>query len=194
MNFPLSEPANFADFAYICPANDGPDAFSPEECEALIQTADSLPERPGTVSAEGVVDTGIRTVEVVDVSDEVAPDFYSKLAYLAASVNAFWWKFDLTELSNVEVLRYQEGGHYDEHVDRFGGFQTRKLTSITFLSDKGSYQGGDLLLRTSQGIVQTPKDQGTTVFFPSWLPHQVTPVTAGERRVASAWFRGPAFR
>jgi PKHD-type hydroxylase len=194
MELSLIEPVNYADYAYTCPANDGDDAFTPDDCAALLAVADSLPARPGTTAVEGNVTPDIRDVEVVDVSESSAPDFYAKLISLATSVNAFWWNFDLRELSNIEVLRYTEGGHYDEHIDRFGGYQTRKLTSITFLSDPAEYEGGDLILRTTAGFVMSPKAQGTTIFFPSWVPHQVLPVTSGERRIASAWFRGPAFR
>lgn len=194
MNIPLDEPANYADYAYVCPANDGRDAFTPEECDDLIEIADSITPRPGTVSVEGKVVPDIRLVEVADVASATAPAFCTKLINLARSVNAFWWRFDLFDLTLIEVLRYQPGGHYDEHIDRFAGHQTRKLTAITFLSPEDNYAGGDLLLRTTQGIITAPKAQGTTIFFPSWVPHQVTPITDGERRVASAWFRGPAFR
>jgi PKHD-type hydroxylase len=194
MNFTPAEPANFADYAYTCPANDGADAFTPEECAILLSIADKGTPRPGTTAVEGNVTPDIRDVEVVDVSPSLSGVFAGKLLLLASSVNAFWWNFDITTLDNIEVLRYGPGGHYDEHIDRFGGHQTRKLTSITFLSDPADYEGGDLILRTTSGFVTSPKDQGTTIFFPSWVPHQVLPVTSGERRIASAWFRGPAFR
>lgn len=101
---------------------------------------------------------------------------------------------------DIQFTEYlaSEGGHYDWHHDvdwnRSDGID-RKISVILQLSDQNDYEGGDFKFSE----VESPKSEsmkmkGTVLCFPSYLQHQVTPVTSGTRKSVVAWFEGPQWR
>jgi len=53
------------------------------------------------------------------------------------------------------------------------------------------YEGGDLILFSTR----IPKQEtGSMIFFPSFLSHEVTPVTKGTRYSLVMWFLGNPWR
>jgi len=101
---------------------------------------------------------------------------------------------------DIQFTEYlgSEGGKYDWHHDvdwnRSDGVD-RKISVVLQLSDPSEYEGGDF----SFSEVENPptdalKAKGTVLCFPSYLQHQVTPVTSGVRKSAVAWFEGPQWR
>ena len=99
--------------------------------------------------------------------------------------------------------RYQAGMQYGEHVDDAimgkRGPRLRSDVSMTiFLKEPQSYQGGELVIRTSFGTSKVKLAAGDAVIYPSSSLHHVAEVTAGERTVALLWVqshvRDPARR
>jgi PKHD-type hydroxylase len=72
--------------------------------------------------------------------------------------------------------------------------QIRKLSLTIQLSDPFSYNGGELHLFTGNEPTIIPKEQGKLISFPSYVLHEVTPVTKGERYSLVAWITGPQFK
>jgi PKHD-type hydroxylase len=62
------------------------------------------------------------------------------------------------------------------------------------LSDPEEYEGGELLLKTSAFPIKTLNKKGTIIFFPSYVLHEVTPVTKGTRKTLVGWVLGPNFK
>lgn len=185
----------WAPWAYFTPTQPGygVDAFTPEECDRWL-TADA-PARPGTVGHTAQLAPEVRSVAVQDLGPSLQHEWlYERLTAVARAVNAAWWDFELNHLDNIELLTYEEGGHYRPHVDWCAGHQTRKLSIVVMLTDPADYQGGQLLLSCGLGDGQAPVERGAVTVFPSWTLHAVTPVTAGVRRVGTCWVHGPAFR
>ena len=56
------------------------------------------------------------------------------------------------------------------------------------LNDPSEYEGGELRLF---GVGKLEEEKGRLSFFPSFLPHEVTPVTKGVRYSLVVWFLGP---
>ena len=58
------------------------------------------------------------------------------------------------------------------------------------------YEGGQLEFPDDKDsfIEEDAKEQGTVIFFPSYLKHGVRPVTKGIRHSLVSWFVGPSFR
>lgn len=97
--------------------------------------------------------------------------------------------FDLQGWAAPAVLRYRTGQHYGWHVDiGRDDLASRKLSVIVLLSESGAYEGGDLEWMPDLGAC--PRNIGTVVIFPSFMPHRVTAVTAGERFALVAWVHG----
>ena len=82
-------------------------------------------------------------------------------------------------------------GHYGEHSDlsRSSLFDT-KMTMLINLSE-GEYEGGDLIVNKTITDFRTP---GSVILFKSYLPHEVTPVTKGERITLTYFIKGPKSR
>jgi PKHD-type hydroxylase len=99
--------------------------------------------------------------------------------------------------------RYRTGMQYGDHVDDAimgkNGPRLRSDVSMTlFLRDPESYQGGELVIRTSFGTSKVKLAAGDAVIYPSSSLHHVAEVTAGERLAALLWVqshvRDPARR
>lgn len=90
--------------------------------------------------------------------------------------------------------RYQPGMTYGDHVDDpimgKSGPRLRTDVSMTlFLRDPASYDGGELVIRTSFGTREVKLAAGDAVIYPSSSLHHVAEVTRGERLVALAWIQ-----
>ncbi|WP_233349439.1 Fe2+-dependent dioxygenase [Henriciella mobilis] len=94
--------------------------------------------------------------------------------------------------SRLILSRTENGGHYGFHVDNAimgrDGHQLRTDLSFTlFLSDPGSYSGGELNLAMSSGDIDVKPEAGTLILYPSGAIHQVRPVTSGSRLACIGW-------
>lgn len=181
-------------FVYYLPSEVGPYAFTPEECKRIIELADNQELKPGLIVGE-VHDKDIRNVEVRNL--DVSPDtewIYQKLTMAVTSINNAWWKLDLSHLATTEVLKYEAGGRYIRHVDHGEGFTTRKVTVSVQLSDPADYDDGDLVLHFKGDPHPVTKELGAIIVFPSFVMHEVNPVTRGVRRAMTAWVEGPPYR
>jgi len=69
----------------------------------------------------------------------------------------------------------------------------RKLSLVLQLSDPKDYEGGELILHLSEEPTVVPKKQGYVTIFPSFVLHEVTPVTSGTRHSLVSWISGKPF-
>jgi PKHD-type hydroxylase len=121
---------------------------------------------------------------------------FEKLADVASQMNALHFRFDLTGFGEpLQLTNYDqsENGMYGWHQD-YGGGISRKLSMVVQLTDPSQYEGGNLQVITSGEPQNIRKQRGLIAVFPSYIVHQVTPVTQGNRQSLVAWISGPAFR
>jgi len=113
-------------------------------------------------------------------------------------MNDQFFEFDLDKIERIQFTYYdsKENGMYDKHIDPLPWNipYNRKLSLVVQLSDPTEYEGGELLLYTSKEPTSIKKQKGLTTFFPSYVLHECTPVTKGERYVLVAWVHGPPFK
>lgn len=103
------------------------------------------------------------------------------------------WDFDVNSFENIQYAEYENGQHYNWHIDTFLLSKRpldRKITVICLLNGTKEFEGGELQIKGE--II--PLEKGSVVAFPSFYPHRVTSVTQGIRRSATLWVTGPAFR
>jgi len=103
-------------------------------------------------------------------------------------------------ISELQFTEYDSEyeGKYDLHHDIDWNADKpydRKLSIVIQLSDPDTYEGGDL----SFSEVQNPerndlRKRGTIIVFPSYLQHQVSPVTSGVRHSLVSWVWGTRWR
>jgi len=114
------------------------------------------------------------------------------------SLNNKFWKYDLADVFEFQLIKYDIGGNYNWHCD-YGTAERpgliRKLSMSIQLTPPENYDGGELqVVDYSNRTINIPTNQGTVVVFDSKLPHKVCPVTRGQRISLVAWANGPRFR
>lgn len=125
---------------------------------------------------------------------------YIRITDLINTVNKKYFEFDIISLEHLQYTEYDEDyqGKYERHVDRYINPEHpgshRKLSFSIQLSESESYDGGDLLLYTSNHPIRVTRKIGTITFFPSYILHEVTPVTRGCRNSLVGWVSGPRFK
>ena len=93
-----------------------------------------------------------------------------------------------TRNTGFELLRYEVGQQFEEHVDVIAGHRTwgaRQLSIVAFLND--DFEGGEL--RFSRQDLTIQPVAGDVILFPSAFthPHAVLPVARGARYAVVTW-------
>jgi PKHD-type hydroxylase len=171
--------------------------FSDEEIDRIRQYGDSLMWEKAVVG-KGTVNEDLRKTQVSWIALNPETQWiYDRLGYIARQLNFQFFGFDLTGF--YEDLQYTvydgEGACYGWHRDKGGDTQVpRKLSMTLQLSDPSEYDGGELQLSLEASPLTLAKGKGILHAFPSYVLHQVTPVTRGVRRSLVVWLVGPRFR
>jgi predicted 2-oxoglutarate/Fe(II)-dependent dioxygenase YbiX len=180
-----------------------PEFWSDAQCARVRSAID----RGRTTSAEiydngYLVDEQVRRTNDVDVAPEIVEHVEQAFAGVRADVSRYFGTA-LTGAEGPGFLRYLTGGFYRTHVDWLddpGEGWPRLISVVLFLSSaaagarEGRCEGGVLRLHglADSGDEAVPLDiapvAGTLVAFPSDVPHEVLPVTAGVRDAIVDWF------
>jgi len=179
-------------------------AFSKDENDLIIKIGDSLP-----FNEAGVV-SGIDQVKTDDLSrisntswityDNTTSWLYDKITNLVRRMNGEFYRFDIDGMyENMQFTIYEgtRKAFYNWHQDigvYSSGSVTRKISLSMLLNEPDNFEGGDLEIWGSKGVIKAPKVRGAPIVFPSYLLHRVTPVTKGIRKSLVIWFGGPAFK
>lgn len=121
---------------------------------------------------------------------------FEKLAEVVSKLNTQHFCFDLVGFGEpLQLTNYDQSEHgmYGWHQD-YGNNVSRKLSVVVQLTDPSKYEGGNLQVMTTGEPVNVRKQRGLIAVFPSYVLHQVTPVTQGSRQSLVAWVSGPAFK
>ena len=173
--------------------------FTNQELNEIVTQADQVKKVSSTVGSGAVSDYRVCDIAWLE-SDEIESDFdwiYATLADAISQTNNEHFQFDLTYLTALQYTVYNGNDHsnYQKHLDVGRQFPNRKLSFSVQLSDDAEYTGGDLRFHYIKNQPEVaPREKGTVVFFPSWIVHDVTPVTQGTRRSLVGWVNGPNFK
>ena len=170
--------------------------FSKEECKKIITLGNKIGVKEAVLD-KGSINKKIRDSKISWIyPNNESVWIYRKITEAVSELNSKFFKFDLYGfIEGLQFTHYQApSGNYKKHIDRYLGIFTRKLSLTIQLSDSSSYKGGDLLLYDSPNPRLCPKEQGKLILFPSYVLHEVKPVTKGERYSLVAWITGPQFK
>lgn len=122
---------------------------------------------------------------------------FRKFTDIIVACNSQTFRFDLTFIENFQYTVYdgENNSFYKKHIDmNVDLISPRKLSFSLLLSDIKDYEGGDLRFYQSEDPHIKKIQKGSIIFFPSFLLHEVTPVTSGTRKSLVGWVHGPAFK
>jgi len=170
-------------------------AFSKEECQKIINIAKDKGLIKGTTKGvtKDVRDSKVSWLYPIDGIDWV----FRRVTDITLNLNERFFKFDLFGLNEgFQFTNYEApSGKYGKHVDRAINSPVRKLSISIQLTNPEEYEGGELKLYDGEeeGIVMD-KAQGTLIIFPSYVLHEVMPVTKGTRNSLVTWVTGKQFK
>lgn len=176
-----------------------PEAFSVGECERIIAATATVPSREALLVGENR-DHSLRNAELVWMDDLADMGWVmERLIEQVRKSNLNQFDYDLREFAeSPQVASYvaSSEGHFAWHSDIGGGplASKRKLTLVLQLSEANAYEGGNLEVMPGAHVLVANRTQGSVTVFPSFVLHQVTPVTSGTRQSMTVWAHGPAFR
>ena len=149
-----------------------------------------------------------RNCKIAWINDKWIYDIINPFIHLANKKAGWNFQWDWNEPSQFTI--YEKGEYYSWHADQdpkthahesknING-KIRKLSLTLQLTDKTAYEGGDFQftwIDTFKEInvvtVDEAKDMGTVIVFPSFIWHQVLPITKGKRESLVNWSLGKPF-
>jgi len=177
-------------------------ALSADLCNTIIETA-----KPNFQKAlTGAVDqtNSVRQSQVSWLHGKIRYlDIYIPVCQLIHKVNSEFYHFDLGDPEPFQITKYDESnkGFYKPHEDGVYDMvppdQTvRKLSVSIQLTSPEHYEGGTFEFPddVDKFNVEDSMEQGTAIFFPSYMKHGVVPVTKGTRYSLVSWIHGPNFK
>ena len=179
-------------------------ALSPDICNKIIEIGKlNFEDAKVGDGANGVLNKNIRESQVSWLDKPLKYlDVIHPVEKLIADINNRFYGFNLFGHENYQITKYNEKnkGKYDPHLD--GVYDdvpidavVRKLSVSIQLTSADYYEGGNLVFPDDKHSfnVEDAKEQGTAIFFPSYLNHGVEPVTKGTRYSLVCWSFGPNF-
>ena len=122
----------------------------------------------------------------------------------------FEWNFEISFIESCQFTIYNKGQYYGWHKDSYTGEKiikenhgrNRKLSASLLLNDPEEYEGGDLefIVENENNPITnkveriTKNKKGTLIIFPSYVYHQVLPVTKGVRYSLVIWCQGKEWK
>ena len=171
------------------------DAFTKEECEEIIKIANTKGLIKGRTRSKNQNSIRKSKISWLYPSDNMAWVF-RRVTDIVLNLNERFFNFDIFGLNEgFQFTHYKAPSNkYGKHVDRGTDFVVRKLSISIQLTDPKKYEGGELYLYESDQGTLMDKKQGTLIMFPSYILHEFTPVTKGERNSLVTWVTGKQFK
>ena len=92
----------------------------------------------------------------------------------------------LNRASPILMLKYEEGQHYNDHVDYWNmhGLRTDYTAVITLNDD---YEGGEHFIKIGPETIEKRLDPGKLMIYQTDYIHGVRPVISGVRKCVTFW-------
>jgi len=169
-------------------------AFTKEECEKIVKIGKNKGLTTGT-TLNLVNDVRKSNISWLYPSDDMEWVF-RKVTDIVLNLNSRFFQFDLFGVNEgFQFTNYvAPSDKYGKHVDRAINIPVRKLSVSIQLTNPDEYEGGELYLYDGDKGTLMDKTQGTLIMFPSYVLHEVTPVTKGTRNSLVTWVTGKQFK
>ena len=176
-------------------------------CKKILKAGRKKIIKKGTTLDKKV---NLRDCKVSWINDKWIYDIINPFIHEANKQAGWNFQWDWNETSQFTIYEkdHYYGWHNDqmtlpmEHPNKNIKGKTRKLSLTLQLTDKTKYEGGDFQFKWIQNdkkdllniiTVDDAKDVGTIIIFPSFIWHQVLPITKGKRESLVNWSIGKSF-
>ena len=129
--------------------------------------------------------------------DQNSIHIFNRFTEILQQVNLDHFRRDIQGFDSMQYTIYNEGDHYDWHWDYEGlsSKYIRKISATVLVSPPEDYEGGELEIMSigspnEDKIYRAKPNRGDVIFFASWMPHRVLPVTNGTRKSLVVWVMG----
>jgi len=183
-------------------------AIPPSTCKKILKAGrKKIIEEAIT---EDGLDKRVRKCKVGWINEKWIYDIINPFIHTANKEAGWNFQWDWNEDSQFTI--YEKGHYYGWHTDQSVNplksgsknikGKTRKLSLTLQLADKTKYEGGDFQFKWIQidkknflntVTVGDARDIGTIIVFPSFINHQVLPITKGKRESLVNWSVGKEF-
>ena len=156
------------------------------------------------------IDDPIRDCKVAWINDKWIYDILNPFIHEANKKAGWNFQWDWNE--DCQFTIYKKGHYYGWHTDQGTNYlkhkskhingKERKLSLTLQLTDKTKYEGGDFQFKWIKDkndlvevtTVDDAKEIGTIIIFPSFIYHQILPITKGKRESLVNWSVGQPFK
>jgi len=176
--------------------------FTKEECNKILSLASDNYGQPASVGGSPTNSKVARSIRSANIFiiEPIKENYwiYEKVGKIISVANTTHFKYDITGITHgIQLIHYSADmdvkGHYDWHIDAGPGEPShRKISFTAQLSDPSEYDECDLMINNHGSIIKGTREQGSIHLFPSYMLHQVTPITRGERYALVIWVHGPS--
>ena len=169
--------------------------FTPEECAQIIAIGNTKLEDAG-VGEKNEPNKGIRESQIAWLYNSDIEFAFRRVTDSVLNLNSQFFNFDLFGMAEgFQFTRYDAPtGYYGVHIDKMLHGTVRKLSLTIQLSSPEDYEGGELALYTDKEAQVMLKELGKMIVFPSYVLHEVRPITKGTRYSLVAWITGKPFK
>lgn len=175
-----------------------PEYFTKDEMEQISFLGDLQKFEKGTVGGQN--ENTFRDVRNSDITWlNHSPNtnwVFDKFGSLVSNVNRDKFLYDIDGIENFQYTTYSEDQFYTWHLDTEMFYKkfVRKISAVIMVSDpEKDFEGGEFEIVQNANITDplvVNMKQGDVIFFASWMPHRVRPVTKGKRTTLVAWVMG----
>ena len=152
--------------------------FTKEECNDIIQYITDLQDTVYTVRIDGkFIEDGcsLKSQDLIYDKEQVGWVFDRVIDFINQKVKLNW-------ISNPHAIfrNYTNGSYFVKHKDNVDASKADKryLTISIQLSESNNYEGGDVIINDTEYL---PREIGSVFIWGTNVPHEVTPITSGER-------------
>ena len=165
--------------------------LTPEDLQKIRELADTLSWHDGTETA-GRTAKAVKHNLQADLSSRTGAALKKKIMAAIESHPVVRAAAQPARFSKPLLSRTCTGGGYGFHIDNafIGNGDKRVRTDVSFtlfLSNKDSYDGGELVIEDAGSTQIIKPDAGDLVLYPTVRIHKVATVTRGERLALVGW-------
>ena len=180
-----------------------------QTCKKILKAGRKKVIEKSTTSQDRKINITKRNCNIAWINDPWIYDIINPYLHMANKKAGWNFQWDWNETSQFTI--YKKGHYYGWHTDQFAtphkhsdkniNGKIRKLSLTLQLTEKTKYEGGDFQFKWIEDrndlikvtTVSDAKDMGTIIIFPSFIHHQVLPITKGKRESLVNWSLGKEF-